>query len=117
MRVASYLRYLAKRKNEFGIHSPFVFKLYTEVIKRGRWDRLKALGIEKVKEVEAGSFDEVLDPSVMYVVKGIHDHKDNEAYWDTICGRPDVTLTIDLYHKGLFFYREGMEKQGFVLKS
>ena len=30
---------------------------------------------------------------------------------------PDVTLTIDLFHEGWVFYREGMEKQHYVLKA
>jgi predicted O-methyltransferase YrrM len=30
----SYLRYFARAKDEHGIHSPFVFELYTEVIKQ-----------------------------------------------------------------------------------
>ncbi len=116
MMLFSYLRYLAKRKNEFSIHSPFVYKLYTEVIKHQHDDVLQVLGIQRVEEFGVGSFVDDLDASTMYVLKNIHGSRNNEAIWNTICRRPDVTLSIDLYRKGLLFCREGMEKQHFVLK-
>jgi hypothetical protein len=114
--LKSYLRYLLKRKNEYHIHSPFVFALYTKVIRGGQPEALKELGVESTVMVEAGQMPE-RDETVMYVVEAIHESKNKEAFWNTICAHPDVTLTIDLYKKGLFFYREGMEKQAFVLKS
>lgn len=114
--LLSYLRYVAKRKNEFHIHSPFVYTLYTKVIRGGDEEALKAWGIERTvivtdEEVPVG------DGKVMYEVDGIHRDQKKEAFWNTICDLPDVTLTIDLYDKGLFFYREGMEKQHFILKK
>ena len=113
--LLSYLRYVVRRKNEFHIHSPFVYKLYTQVIRGGDEEVLKTLGIERTEivteaEIPAGG------GKVMYVVEGIHRDQKKKMFWHTICDRPDVTLTIDLYDKGLFFYREGMEKQHFVLK-
>lgn len=116
MRWKSYLRYLLRRQGAFRIHSPFVYQLYTQVIQGGDDEALKSLGIESTVTV-AEALPCKGDPSVMYVVKGVHENKEKEAFWDTICGCPDVTLTIDLYRKGLFFYREGMEKQNFVLRS
>ena len=113
--LLSYLRYVARRKNEYGIHSPFVYKLYTQVIKSHQLEKLRELGIEN----EVTLVDEQVpekDDKVMYVVEGIHENKKKEAFWDTICSHPDVTLTIDLYDKGFVFYREGMEKQNFVLR-
>lgn len=110
------MRYRLRRKGAFRIHSPFVYRLYTQVIRGGDEAALKSLGIDRTVTVT----EEVLsggDPSVMYVVEGIHDSKRKEAFWDTICGCSDVSLTIDLYRRGLFFYREGMEKQHFVLRS
>lgn len=112
---SSYLRYLLKRKNEYHIHSPFVYELYTKVIRGGDEEALKSLGIERTEQVGEGEIPAIVD-KVMYVMDGIHDDKKKETFWNTICTHPDVTLTIDLYKKGLFFYREGMEKQDFVLK-
>lgn len=116
MMLSSYLRYIVKRKNEYHIHSPFVYALYTQVIRGKDEDALKTLGIERTEHVTGEEIPEVVD-KVMYEVDGIHSNKKKEAFWNTICARPDVTLTIDLYKKGLFFYREGMEKQEFVLRS
>lgn len=112
----SYLRYRLRRKGAFHIHSPFVYRLYTQVIRRGDEEALKSLGIESTVIVTEGMAPEG-DQTVMYVVEGIHDSKVKEAFWDAICERSDVTLTIDLYHRGLFFYRDGMKKQHFVLRS
>lgn len=114
--LLSYLRYVVRRKNEFHIHSPFVYKLYTQVIRGGDAEVLKDLGVERTEVVAEGAMP-VRDTKVMYVMEGIHRDQKKEASWHTICDCPDVTLTIDLYDKGLFFYREGMEKQHFVLKN
>lgn len=111
----SYLKYLVRRTNEYHIHSPFVFKLYTKVIRGHQPEALSELGIKNTITVEEGEIP-AGDDTVMYVVNGIHANKKKEAFWNTICANPDVTLTIDLYKKGLFFYREGMEKQVFVLR-
>ena len=112
----SYLRYVMRRKNEYHIHSPFVYALYTKVIRGREPEALKELGIERTLTMTEGEMPG-RDESVMYVVEDIHKNKQKEAYWNTICGNPDVSLTIDLYHKGMAFYREGMEKQNFVLKK
>ena len=114
--LRSYFKYLFHRKNEFHIHSPFVYALYTKVIRGRDEEALKELGIESTVTVMEGKMPE-RDETVMYVVDAIHESKNKEAFWNTICSDPDVTLTIDLYKKGLFFYREGMEKQDFVLRS
>ena len=116
MMLASYLRYVMRRKNAFHIHSPFVYALYTKVILGGQPEALKTLGIERTEPVKEGEIP-VCDHSVMYVMEDNHKNKKKEAFWNTICSHPDVTLTIDLYDKGMVFYREGMEKQHFVLKK
>lgn len=113
---SSYLRYCIRRKNVYHIHSPFVYSLYTKVIRGHRLEALKELGIERIETLKEGDFPEK-DETVMYEVFYIHKNKQNEAFWNTICGHPDVTLTIDLYDRGLVFHREGMEKQNFILKS
>lgn len=114
--LSSYLRYLMKRRNEYRIHSPFVYKLYTEVIRGGHSEALKELGIGRTETMAEGEIPPK-DEAVMYEFYDIHKNKQKEAFWNMICGHPDVTLTIDLYDKGLAFYREGMEKQNFILKS
>lgn len=112
----SRFQYLLKRKNVFHLHSPFVYALYTKVIHGQEPEALQELGIERTVKVRGGEKPEK-DLAAMYVVEGIHKNEQKEAFWNTICRDPDVTLTIDLYDKGLYFYREGMEKQDFVLKK
>lgn len=119
--LKSYLRYIWRRKNAFHIHSPFVYRLYTEVIEAHNEASLRKLGIERKETVPVGELLEryLADRSegTMWVAKDIHQNRNNEAVWNTICAHPDVTLTIDLFREGWVFYREGMEKQDFVLRS
>ena len=117
--VWRYLRYLIRRKNAFGLHSPFVYALYTRVIRGKDEAAWSEMGIRSRVEV---SVDQLLDlylsnhdEETVFVAQDIHKHQKNEAAWDTICRHPNVTLTIDLFHEGWVFYREGMEKQHFVL--
>lgn len=194
--IGSRLRYGLQRRNEYHIHSPFVYELYTNVLRERRRSNVDyelvmrigrmldgrrhifrnrrrlarffyrcaayyeleevtlfgpvsamdasafALGNphSKVKVVSKGDFVDTLnslgvvnvervtvdDPlrycldrkgeEALFVFEDIHKNKTYQALWDTICGHPDVVLTIDLYHAGLVFYREGMEKQDFVLR-
>jgi len=39
-----------------------------------------------------------------------------EDAWEEIKGNEDVSVTYDLYCVGVVFFREGIEKQDFVLK-
>ena len=124
----SYLRYLWRRKNAFQIHSPFVYKLYTEVIRgkgsSGAQDVFRALAELGIRSKVEVPLDQLLDlylsdrdQDTMFVGRGIHDDRKNEAIWDTICRHPDVILTMDLFREGWVFYRAGMEKQHYVLKA
>ena len=60
-------------------------------------------------------FGEVDEDSVL-VFEGIHHSHRTEAAWEAIKANEDVTLSIDVYSIGLVFFREGIEKQDFVLK-
>ena len=42
--------------------------------------------------------------------------RDREDAWEEIKANEDVSLTFDLYSIGMVFFREGIEKQDFVLK-
>ena len=60
-------------------------------------------------------FGEV-DEDTVLVFEGIHHSHRTEAAWEAIKASEDVTVTIDLYSIGIVFFREGIEKQDFVLK-
>lgn len=52
----------------------------------------------------------------VFVFEGIHHTKDMEEAWEEIKANEDVSVTFDLYCIGMVFFREGIEKQDFVLK-
>lgn len=56
------------------------------------------------------------DDDTVLVFEGIHHSRHTEAAWEAIKEGEGVTLTMDLYSMGLVFFREGIEKQDFVLK-
>ena len=60
-------------------------------------------------------FGEV-DEDTVLVFEGIHHSRRTEAAWEAIKANEDVSLSIDLYCIGVVFFREGIEKQDFVLK-
>lgn len=60
-------------------------------------------------------FGEV-DEDTVLVFEGIHHSRHTEAAWEAIKANEDVTLSMDLYCIGIAFFREGIEKQDFVLK-
>lgn len=51
----------------------------------------------------------------IFIFDDIHWSADMEDAWRIICQNPDVTLSIDLYQYGIVFFRNGVEKQHFVL--
>ena len=52
----------------------------------------------------------------VFIFEGIHYNRDMEDAWEEIKANEDVSVTFDLYSIGLVFFREGIEKQDFVLK-
>ena len=114
------MMYLLKRKNEFGIHSPFVYDFYRKYLKGNDEKVLDALGLTETVDVRV---EELLkkyllqrSEHVVFMTKEMHKNRINEAAWEAVCEHPEVVLTLDLYDKGFVFYRKGMEKQNFILK-
>ena len=56
------------------------------------------------------------DEDTVLVFEGIHQSHRTEAAWEAIKEGEGVSLTMDLYSMGLVFFREGIEKQDFVLR-
>ena len=52
----------------------------------------------------------------VFVFEGIHHNKAMQDAWEEIKANEDVSITFDLYCVGMVFFREGIEKQDFVLK-
>lgn len=52
----------------------------------------------------------------VFIFEGIHHNRDMEDAWEEIKANDNVSVTFDLYSIGMVFFREGIEKQDFVLK-
>lgn len=52
----------------------------------------------------------------VFVFEGIHRNRATEEAWEEIKANEDVSVTFDLFCIGMVFFREGIEKQDFVLK-
>lgn len=52
----------------------------------------------------------------VFIFDDIHWSGEMETAWEQIKEHKKVSLTMDFYHLGLVFFREGMNKQDFVLK-
>jgi len=51
----------------------------------------------------------------VFVIGDIHWSPGMDEAWKIISGHPGISLSVDLFHCGLLFIREGMAKQHFVL--
>jgi len=54
--------------------------------------------------------------NTVFLFDDIHWSKGMEAAWETIKADKRVSLTVDIFWFGLVFFKEGMEKQNFVVK-
>ena len=52
----------------------------------------------------------------VFVFEGIHRNRAIEEAWEEIKANENVSVTFDLFCIGVVFFREGIEKQDFVLK-
>ncbi|NND78203.1 MAG: SAM-dependent methyltransferase [Flavobacteriales bacterium] len=50
------------------------------------------------------------------VIDDIHWSNGMEQAWEAIIQRDDVTLSVDLFHFGLLFFRDGMSKQSLIVR-
>jgi len=126
----SYLRYRVAAKNRHGVHSPFVFDFVEKVLRQADREtfREKLAGFAGGKNM---AFIREDDPAVwdaafgrqernedtVIVFGGIHRTAFHSDAWQKIHDRPEVRLSMDLYHYGLLFFRkEFREKQHFILR-
>lgn len=52
----------------------------------------------------------------VFILDDIHWSDEMEEAWAHIAGRKEVSLSIDLFHLGIVFFRKGVDKQHFILK-
>ncbi|MFA8449694.1 MAG: O-methyltransferase [Bacteroidales bacterium] len=51
------------------------------------------------------------------IIDDISWSKQMREAWIEICKNPKVSITIDLFHMGIVFFRKGIPKQNFILKA
>ena len=69
---------------------------------------------EKNPQAEVDTLWPRFHPGSVLVLTGCHDHA--KALWLSLKARPDVTVTIDLFHVGLVFFRKGQAKENFIIR-
>ena len=71
------------------------------------------------KEATLNYFEQALShvaEESIFVFDDIHWSKEMEEAWQIIKSNPKVSLSIDLFHLGILFFRQGIPRQDFVLK-
>ncbi|MBK6838887.1 MAG: class I SAM-dependent methyltransferase [Bacteroidetes bacterium] len=71
------------------------------------------------KEATLNYFEQALShvaEDSIFVFDDIHWSKEMEEAWQIIKSNPKVSLSIDLFHLGILFFRQGIPRQDFVLK-
>lgn len=105
-------------KTQYNLHSPFVYRLYTEVFfsragGRGRsFDDVRW----RLEQYYGRAFkDDRLDSpdGLFLLVNSPHRH---ESGWQSIVASPDWQVTIDLYSCGIAISSPRLSKQHFLLR-
>ncbi len=55
-------------------------------------------------------------PESIFVVDDIYWSEEMTLAWRAICARPEVMISVDLFHFGLIFFRDKQPKQHFTIK-
>ena len=115
-RITHFLR----AKTQYNLHSPFVYRLYTEVL----FSRAPGHGrsyrdvIWRLERYYGKAFNSQLSTlnspdGLFLVVDRPHRH---EAEWQALIGNPDWQVTVDLYSCGLAVQSPRLSKQHFLLR-
>lgn len=71
------------------------------------------------KEPTLGYFERCLQhvhPGAIFLFDDIHWSPGMEAAWQIIRKHPKVTVSIDIYHMGIIFFREELSKEDFTIR-
>jgi hypothetical protein len=115
--LIQYLRYRWQAKGRHGTHSPFVYRFVEEVLRKKDGDlNSRVLQYADAEVLPLERISQAGPNNIVFVPKP-HANREATAAWNAHCARPDVTLSIDLYHTGLLLFRkEFKRKQHFILR-
>ena len=117
------LQHFLHAKTQFGLHSPFVYGLYTEVlfsraegVPRGRfngvvWRLERHYGVETSRQEGTASLS-TTDGDFLVVD---HPHR-NEALWKDLLDDSHYQVTLDLYSVGIAVSNPRLSRQHFLLR-
>jgi hypothetical protein len=137
--VSSWLKWWLKAGNAHGLHSPFVFDLYNNVlssrvgVSKDLVKRLcRFLGAPLLTEVQGRPFNFILVGLGQYAdasqllsllseeacvcILDIRENATRFAYWEILIAENQFALSVDYGSVGLLFRRKGVVKQEFSLK-
>lgn len=133
----SYLYYLTEARSEYYVHSPFVYALMSDCLRKKRRlvpesrDRLfervrdyleardSAAEIHRIlpRQPIADAFRRLpCSENTAVFIDVPHRDRRREAQWTALCEDPEVALTIDLLRAALVFPRRAMDKEHFCLR-
>lgn len=117
------LEHLFRAKTQFSLHSPFVYRLYTEVLcsraeeaPKGRFEEV-VWRLERYYGVPASRGDGVAElhsPEASFLVVD-HPHR-VEGRWQALVDSPEWQVTLDLFSVGLAVANPHLSKQHFILR-
>ncbi len=101
------------------IEGPFATTLMKALEKSGKPDLVFFDGNHRL-EPTLQYFSQALafaDEQSIFIFDDIHWSPEMNAAWKIIKGNARVTLTIDLFHFGIVFFRKQLSKQDFILRT
>lgn len=72
------------------------------------------------KEAALNLFEELLpfiNNDTVCIIPDIHASGEMEDLWENIKNHPKVTVTVDIYHTGLVFFRREQKEQHFIIRA
>ena len=119
------LTHLLCAKTQFSLHSPFVYRIYTEVFTsrcpgRGhsaadiRWRLEEYYGLPHSADASPAAHGPLHTVDGVYLIVD-HPHRD-EGRWHSLVEDPSWQVTLDLFSVGVAIANPHLSKQHFILR-
>ncbi|MBR1774796.1 MAG: hypothetical protein IJ759_04635 [Bacteroidales bacterium] len=132
-KIKHYIYYLIRAKGAFSVHSPFVFTLFNNVIKRKNVQK----GSKKEQLIEniylfypnftiinlsvKTNYENILSvikkPYTIIIFPDINSNKENYLTWKEIINSENKFISVNIWHIGLLINNPNIkQKQNYILK-